>query len=93
VSILLVLVSVIMASISRQTASAQSSRKDPLAENAHIGSSVLNLYRQYSSFTDPGDYKRLYEDLPAPLPELCQLMKSQTIHPFAELPMYRDQIP
>jgi formylglycine-generating enzyme required for sulfatase activity len=56
-------------------------------------SSMLDFYRQYSSFTDPGEYKRLYKNLPDSLPELCQLIKSQTIHPFAELRMYRDQIP
>ncbi|NQU88156.1 MAG: SUMF1/EgtB/PvdO family nonheme iron enzyme [Mariniphaga sp.] len=55
--------------------------------------SVLNFYRQYSSFTDPGKYAYLYENLPDSLPELCSLIKSQFIHPYAELPRYRDQIP
>jgi len=55
--------------------------------------SVLDFYRQYSSFTDPGEYKYLYKNLPNSLPELCSLVKSQFIHPFAELPQYRDQIP
>jgi formylglycine-generating enzyme required for sulfatase activity len=55
--------------------------------------SVLDFYRQYSSFTDPGEYKYLYKNLPDSLPELCSLIKSQFIHPFAELPQYRDQIP
>jgi sulfatase modifying factor 1 len=54
---------------------------------------LLNFYRQYSSFTDPGEYKYLYKNLPDSLPELCHLIKSQFIHPFAELPQYRDQIP
>jgi sulfatase modifying factor 1 len=54
---------------------------------------LLNFYRQYSSFTDPGEYKYLYKNLPNSLPELCHLIKSQFIHPFAELPQYRDQIP
>jgi hypothetical protein len=78
VSVLLALV--IAVAVSYQTASAQSDRKDPLADNERIDSSVLVLYRQYSSFTDPGEYKRLYANLPDSLPELCQLMKSQTIH-------------
>src|SRR3989304_9383114 len=56
-------------------------------------SSVLNFYRQYSSYTDPGDYVYLYEKLPDSLPELCSLIKSQFIHPYAELPEYREQIP
>jgi formylglycine-generating enzyme len=55
--------------------------------------SVLDFYRQYSSFTDPGEYKYLYKDLPDSLPELCDLIKSQFIHPYAELPKYREQIP
>jgi formylglycine-generating enzyme required for sulfatase activity len=55
--------------------------------------SVLDFYRQYSSFTDPGEYKYLYKNLPDSLPELCSLIKSQFIHPIVELPQYRDQIP
>jgi hypothetical protein len=54
---------------------------------------LLNFYRQYSSFTDPGEYAHLYENLPDSLPELCQLIRSQFIHPYAELPRYRDLIP
>jgi formylglycine-generating enzyme required for sulfatase activity len=54
---------------------------------------ALNFYRQYSSFTDPGEYKYLYKNLPDSLPELCHLIKSQFIHPYAELPQYREQIP
>jgi sulfatase modifying factor 1 len=91
VSILLALV--IAVAVSCHAASAQSDSKKQLAKNTRIDSSVLDLYRQYSSFTDPGEYKHLYKDLPDSLPELCQLIKSQTIHPFAELPMYRDHIP
>ena len=55
--------------------------------------SVLDFYRQYSSFTDPGKYDYLYEKLPDSLPELCSLIQSQFIHPYAELPKYREQIP
>jgi formylglycine-generating enzyme required for sulfatase activity len=55
--------------------------------------SVLDFYRQYSSFTDPGEYKYLYKNLPDSLPELCSLIKSQFLHVYAELPNYRDQIP
>ena len=53
----------------------------------------MDFYKQYSSFTDPGEYAYLYENLPDSLPELCKLIKSQFIHPYAELPEYRDQIP
>ncbi len=54
---------------------------------------LLEFYRQFSSFTDPGEYEYLYENLPDSLPELCSLIKSQFIHPYAELPNYREQIP
>ena len=55
--------------------------------------SVLDFYRQYSSFTDPGEYEYLYKNLPDSLPELCLLLKSQFIHPYAELPEYLDLLP
>ncbi|NLD46550.1 MAG: SUMF1/EgtB/PvdO family nonheme iron enzyme [Clostridiaceae bacterium] len=55
--------------------------------------SILKFYKQYSSFTDPGKYEYLYKNLPDSLPELCRLIKSQFIHPFSELPQYRNQIP
>ena len=54
---------------------------------------LLDFYRQYSPFTDPGEYACLYKNLPDSLPELCKLIRSQFIHPFAELPQYREQIP
>lgn len=58
-----------------------------------VDTSLLDFYRQYSEYTDPGEYVYLYENLPDSLPELCNLIKSQFIHPYAELPRYRDQIP
>ena len=64
-----------------------------LTEQEQSNNSVLDFYRQCSEFTDPGDLAYLYDGLPDSLPVLCQLLKSQTIHPFAELRRYRDQIP
>jgi hypothetical protein len=55
--------------------------------------SVLDFYRQYSSFTDPGEYAYLYAYLPDSLPALCSLIKSQFIHPYGELNKYRELIP
>ncbi len=55
--------------------------------------SVLDFYRQYSAYTDPGEYEYLYENLPDSLPELCSLIRSQIMHPYSELPEYRDLIP
>lgn len=66
---------------------------EQFVKNEQASSSILDFYRQYSSFTDPGEYIYLYENLPDSLPELCSLIKSQFIHPFAELPKYREQIP
>lgn len=54
---------------------------------------LIDFYRQYSPFTDPGEYAYLYKDLPDSLPKLCRIVCSQLIHPFAELPRYREQIP
>ncbi len=64
-------------------------------KNATIkkNSELLDFYRQYSQFTDPGEYVYLYENLPDSLPELCNLIRSQFIHPYAQLPKYREQIP
>jgi len=73
--------------------SAQQKQKKNSTMRNVAESSILNFYRQYSSFTDPGEYEYLYENLPDSLPELCRLIKSQTIHPMGELPSYRDQIP
>ncbi|HBH47901.1 MAG TPA: hypothetical protein DDX98_04640 [Bacteroidales bacterium] len=58
-----------------------------------VEESVLDFYRQYSSFTDPGKFVYLYEELPDSLPQLCNLIRSQFIHPYAELHKYREQIP
>ena len=51
---------------------------------------LLDFYKQYSSFTNPGEYEYLYESLPESLPELCRLIRVQFIHPIAELPRYKE---
>jgi formylglycine-generating enzyme len=58
-----------------------------------VNDSVPEFYLRYSMYTDPGEHACLYENLPDSLPELCSLIKSQFIHPFSELPEYRDRIP
>ena len=55
--------------------------------------SLLNFYRQYSSYTDPGENEYLYKNLPDSLPELCNLIRSQFINPYAQLSKYREQFP
>ncbi len=88
----------LMISILMEVCSAQTStiKSDLLSMNSTVESvdtSLLNFYRQYSSFTDPVEYEYLYENLPDSLPELCRLVRSQFIHPYAELPKYREQFP
>ncbi|TET69660.1 MAG: hypothetical protein E3J56_09270, partial [Candidatus Aminicenantes bacterium] len=90
---LFILIIIILVTTYCQTDSAKSNRKNQLVENGQSDNSILDFYRQYSSFTDPGKYEYLYENLPDSLPKLCSLIKSQFIHPHAELPKYRDQIP
>ena len=55
--------------------------------------SILDFYRQYSPFTDPGEYAYLYKNLPDSLPELCRLIRSQYINYGWELDKYRELIP
>jgi sulfatase modifying factor 1 len=63
------------------------------AKTNQFDGSVLDFYRKYSSFTDPGEYQYLYKNLPDSLPELCSLIRAQFINQGWELNMYRDQIP
>ena len=72
---------------------AQKIQEKPSIKLTDVNISILDFYRQYSEFTDPGEYEYLYKNLPDSLPELCQLIRSQLIHPFAELPRYKEQIP
>lgn len=53
---------------------------------------VLDFYRQFSYFTDPGEYTYLFEGLPDSLQELCDLIKCQFIHP-ADIGPFRSIIP
>lgn len=54
---------------------------------------LLDFYCQYSAPTHPGEYEYLYRDLPDELPELCHIIRSQFIHPFAVRENYRELIP
>lgn len=55
--------------------------------------SVLDFYCQYSSYTNPGKYEYLYENLPDSLPALCQLIQKQFLHIVTEYPLYKDVMP
>ena len=92
ISLFILVISISMEICSAQTSTIESDALSKRSTNEPVDTSLLEFYRQYSSFTDPGEYAYLYDNLPDSLPELCQLIKSQTIHPFAELRRYRDQI-
>jgi len=48
-------------------------------ENAP-SNSVLNKYRQFNLYTDPGEFAYLYNQFPESLDELCVSIKKQLIH-------------
>ena len=93
-SIFIFLISILtLTGCGAQGNSKKSALPDQKNNAEYVGGTILDFYRQYSVFTDPGELEYLYEDLPDSLTELCQLIKSQTIHPMGELPRYREQIP
>lgn len=53
---------------------------------------VLEQHRKFSSFTDPGKFAHLYNNLPTSLNELCSLVKKQLVHPF-DVEKFGSQIP
>lgn len=87
--LLIFLVGICSAQTDKNEVSALSKDK----RNVAVDASLLDFYCRYSSYTDPGEYNYLYERLPKALPELCRLIQSQFIHPYAELPKYREQFP
>ena len=93
ITLSILLISILMGICSAQTSTIESDALSVKSNNEPVDSSVLKFYRQYSSFTDPGELAYMYEGLPDSLPALCRLIRSQTIHPYAELPKYREQIP
>ena len=87
------LISFLMEICSAQTSIHESDRLSMNNSNNPVDTSLLEFYRQYSSFTDPGEYAYLFANLPDSLPELCSLIKSQIIHPYDDLQKYRELIP
>jgi len=57
------------------------------------GGAAMEVYLHYGADTDPGEYERAFVDLPEDLQSLCTLIKSQFIHPAADLPRYRHLLP
>jgi hypothetical protein len=62
-------------------------------DKKNVDDKILNFYRQYSFYTNPGEYKSMYSNLPDSLTALCTLIKAQMIHPMADLPQYQNVIP
>ncbi len=89
----ILLISILMEICSAQTGIPKSYEHSMNGTRESVDTSLLDFYRQYSSFTDPGEYAYLFANLPDSLPELCSLIKSQIIHPYADLPKYRELIP
>jgi len=92
-TVFVLLISFLMKICSAQTSIHESDRLSMNNSNNPVDTSLLEFYRQYSSFTDPGEYAYLFANLPDSLPELCRLIKSQIIHPYDDLPKYRELIP
>ena len=93
ITLFLLLTSMLMEICSAQTSINEFDTSLIKSTDNPIDTTLLEFYRQYSSFTDPGEYEYLYENLPDSLSELCYLIKSQSIHPYAELPKYRELLP
>jgi hypothetical protein len=53
---------------------------------------ALDFYKEYSIYTNPGQYSYLFKNLPDSLQGLCELIKCQFIHPV-DLEPYRNLIP
>ncbi len=69
-------------------------QKDPVNSSlAKQQGKILEFYRQYGYYTNPGEYEAMYAHLPDSIPAICKLIKSQLIHPVADLPQYRNLIP
>jgi hypothetical protein len=47
-----------------------------------ISKQVLEKHIEFSQYTDPGELKSLYENLPQSIDEVCDLIKKQLVHPF-----------
>ncbi len=53
---------------------------------------VLDHHRNFSSFTEPGEFAYLYNDLPPSFDKLCTLIKRQLVHPF-DVGKFGNEIP
>jgi hypothetical protein len=95
--ILLFFISISSYQVNAQDGNSKSFQKTDTFMNNNLKHSVdpeiLEFYLNYSSYTNPGKFEYMYENLPDSLTDLCRLIKSQLIHPVVDLPKYRDLIP
>ena len=66
--------------------------RSPDAQSGRPDEQLLRASLRFSPATDPGEFAELYEGLPADLNALCDLVKTQIIHPF-DAGLYTGQIP
>lgn len=53
---------------------------------------ILEFYIEHSSFTDPGDYAHLYDDLPHDINELCKVVQGLVIHFKSDFKVPRERM-
>jgi hypothetical protein len=53
---------------------------------------ILQQYLEYSNFTTPGEFEYLYDNLPTDIKDICDLVKTQLVHPF-DIEKFGDAIP
>lgn len=54
---------------------------DGNSESQAVPEYVLNRYREFSAYTDPGEYAHLYDGLPESHRALCDIVEAQLVHP------------
>ncbi|SRR4030042_2156118 len=90
----ILLMTLMMGICSAQTTEHESDALSMNNPNDTADTLLLDFYRQYSFFTNPGEYEYMYRKLPDSLPDLCILIQSQFIQPhLAQLPEYSELIP
>jgi hypothetical protein len=63
-TLFILLISILMEFCSAQSGISKSDAFSTTSTNEPVDASLLDLYRQYSEYTDPGEYAYLYEGLP-----------------------------
>ncbi len=61
-------------------------------QDSYRSEQVPGIYLEYSSYTNPGEFVYLYDNLPGSIEDICDVIKKQLVHPF-EIEKYGDKIP